>query len=90
MDLTNKPHRQIEYRLEQLDDELLLYHPGQTTILYCNPSASVIWQLCDGQRTVEEIAALLTESYPDSAETIAADVETTLRRFAAYGAIEWR
>jgi hypothetical protein len=66
------------------------YHPGQTTILYCNPSASVIWQLCDGQRTVEEITALLAESYPDSAGTIVADVESTLRRFAAYGAIEFR
>jgi len=89
MNLTHKPQRQVDFRLEQIDDELLLYHPGQTTILYCNSSASLIWQLCDGQRTVEEITVLLSESYPESAEAITADVETTLHRFAAHGAIEF-
>ncbi len=72
-----------------IDDELLLFHPGEGAILYCNPTASLIWQLCDGQHTVQEIAALLGAAFPEAAEAIAADVEATLQQFLRHGAIEF-
>jgi len=77
-----------DYRLETLDTEQLLYDPEQTRVLCCNETASLIWRLCDGQRTVEEIVALLTEAFPEAADTIAGDVEATLEEFAQHGAIE--
>jgi hypothetical protein len=85
----NKPQRKPDYRLEMIDDELLLFHPGETKILYCNQTASLIWQLCDGQHTVEEITALLSDAFPEAADTIAADVEATLQEFLQQGAIEF-
>jgi hypothetical protein len=88
MEPPKKPRRKTDYRLELIDDELLLYHPGRTKILYCNQTASLVWNLCDGQRTAEEIAALLAESYPEAA-AIPADVEATLGQFLEHGAIEW-
>lgn len=86
---SRKPLRQPDYRLETIDDELLLFHPAETQVLYCNQSASVIWQLCDGQRTAQEIAALLSDAYPESADEIARDVEVTLQTFLEYGTIEF-
>lgn len=86
---SNKPRRKADYRLEKIDDELLLYHPGETKILYCNQTASLIWELCDGQRTVGEIIAALSEAFPEAAESIPADVEATLGQFLEHGAIEW-
>lgn len=71
-----------------IDGELLLYQPGETKILYCNQTASLIWQLCDGTHTKEEITALLKEGYPEAAGTIASDVDETLSRFLDEGAIE--
>ncbi len=85
----NKPRRVPDYRLEKLDDELLLLHPAQAQVLYCNETASLIWQLCDGQRTGAEISALLAEQYPDAADVIARDVTSTLAQFHAHGAIEY-
>lgn len=85
----NKPRRKPDYRLEMLDDELLLYHAAQTRILYCNESASTIWQLCDGQRTSQEITAILSAAYPEAADRIADDVEETLQQFLQHGAIEF-
>lgn len=85
--LTKIPQPIENYRLEELDDELLLYHPAAETIIYCNQTASLVWQLCDGQRSGQEIVALLQAAYPDTAEAIAADVEATLRQFAEHGAI---
>ncbi len=85
----NKPCRKPDYRLEKIDNELLLFHPAQTKIMYCNETASLIWQLCDGQSTPQEIVALLAAAYPEAADTIADDVQATLQQFAQHGAIEF-
>ncbi len=83
-----KPRRKTDYRLEQLDNEMVLYHPSETKILYFNQTASLIWQLCDGERTAEEMISLLSESYPESASDIASDVQSTLQQFEEHGCIE--
>jgi hypothetical protein len=87
MELSCKPRQALDFRLEQLDGELLLYHPGQTTIMYCNPTASLIWGLCDGQRSVQDIIALLSAAYEQAGAAVAADVEATLEQFYQHGAI---
>jgi Coenzyme PQQ synthesis protein D (PqqD) len=87
MELSCKPRQTPDFRLEQLDGELLLYHPGQTTIMYCNPTASLIWGLCDGQRSVQGIIALLSAAYEQAAAAVAADVKATLEQFHQHGAI---
>ena len=89
MSLQSTPWRKPDYRLEQIDDELLLYHPNQTQILYCNQTASLIWNLCDGRLTAQEIIDLLGAAFPEARQTIAADVTATLEQFQQYGAIEW-
>jgi hypothetical protein len=86
---SDKVCQEPDYRLEMIDDELLLYHPGETKILYCNQTASLVWGLCDGSRTVEEITKLLCEAFPDAAYTIPADVEATLEQFHQHGAIKY-
>ena len=87
MMFTNKPQRTPNYQLEQIDDELLLFHPSETSILYCNATASLVWQLCDGQRTVQEIINLLKDAYPEAEETLADDIKSSLDQFAQQGAI---
>jgi len=88
MALSHKPRRKPDFRLEEIDGELLLYHPTSTTIMYCNPSASIIWQLCDGERTIEEIAMLLAAAFAQNLETITTDVESTLDLFCKHKAID--
>ena len=86
---SDKPRQKSDYRLEMIDDELLLYHPGETKIMYCNQTASLVWGLCDGGRTVADITTLLVESYPEAADAIPGDVKTTLSQFLEHGAIEF-
>ncbi|NJN95929.1 MAG: PqqD family protein [Anaerolineales bacterium] len=88
MELSAKPRQKPDYRLEKLDDELLLYHPGRTAIMYCNTTASLIWQLCDGLRTGQEIANLLSTAYEQPTAEMAAAVAATLEQFCRHGAIE--
>lgn len=88
MQISSRPNRKPGFHLEAIDNELLLFHPVQTTVMYCSETASLIWRLCDGQRTVEEIAALLVDAFPEAAEEIPGDVEAALEQFLRHGAIE--
>lgn len=81
------PRANTEFSLEEIDDELLLYHPAKTKAVYLNETAALVWQLCDGQRSVGEIVSLLEENYPES-DTIGTDVQQTLQQLADNGAVE--
>jgi hypothetical protein len=87
MALSDIPQRQADYRLEQFEDELILFHPNQAKILYCNPTASLIWRLCDGRRTTAEIISLLRAAFPEAAATLTTEVQSTLAQFQQHGAI---
>jgi hypothetical protein len=87
---TDIPVPNTEYRLEKLDDELLLYHPAATKTVFLNETACLIWQLCDGERSVGEIVELLRESVPELGTAIPSDVETALSSFAEHSVIEFK
>jgi hypothetical protein len=82
-----KPIRNPEMRVEKVDSDLLAYHPQGDRILQLNETAAVIWGLCDGQRTVQEISRLLEEAYPDDAEQIHADLPIILKALEEEGCI---
>lgn len=71
----------MNYHLEQMDNEVLLFNPHNQMVLYLNETASLIWQLCDGERSLPEMIELLVEAYPEAASTIPGDVERTLHQF---------
>jgi len=60
--------------LEPVDDEFTVYHPTETTTLHLNQTGALLWQMCDGRRTVAEIVDLLAEAYPHQRQEIAAQV----------------
>jgi len=85
-----RPYPTPGYQIETLDEEIVLFHPAERKILYSNQTGALIWQFCDGQRSVEEIATLLSDAYPEVAQQVKADVKKTLLTFAQHGAITWR
>ncbi len=89
MDKLDIPHRMPGFKMERMDNELLLFDPAQTKIMYCNETAALIWELCDGERTGHEIIAMLKEVYPDAVDAIARDVEATLKLFSEHSAIDF-
>ena len=79
MDLDKIVQLKPDFFLERMDDEIIVYHPTLTTSLYFNETGALIWQLCDGQRTVAEIVALLCQTYPESAAQIETEVTALLQ-----------
>lgn len=60
--------------LEDMDGEMLLYHPATAMTLHLNGPSAIVWQLCDGQRNAQQIIELVQEAFPEQAEQILADV----------------
>lgn len=70
-----------ECLLEDMDGELLLYNPNNATTLHFNGPSAVVWELCNGEISVNQMIDTVREAYPDQAEQIEGDIVTVLNEF---------
>jgi len=82
------PRRRERYTVEWMDNEALIYRRPANTAIYLNETATVIWHLCDGARTVKEIIDILVDAYPDAAADVRADVKETIEELVRNGALQ--
>ena len=71
----------------EVDGEFFLYDPVTDRVVLINDSAAVIFALCDGTRTEDEIAAEVQRLYASEAEHLHDEVRATLAHFMADGLI---
>jgi coenzyme PQQ biosynthesis protein PqqD len=81
------PRPVVDVEMEVLEGEILLYHLQQDRAVYLNPTAAMIWGLCDGKRSVAEIVRLIGETYPDAVATLHEDVRATLKKLQENGVL---
>ena len=81
MNVAYQQHKDV--LLEDMDGEILLYHPAKALTLHLNGPSAVVWHLCDGNRTVADIVDLVKEAYPQQASQIETDVINVLEDFLA-------
>ena len=74
-------------RMEIMDGETVLYEENSKKMIYLNESATVVFQLCEGQRTIREIIEILTTAYPDASASIAQDVLAVIEYLVQESAI---
>jgi hypothetical protein len=55
---------------------------------HLNPSATVIWQLCDGSGSAQELALDIAEEYGLDPATIVGQVITVIAELDALGLVE--
>lgn len=82
-----RPQQAAGYFVEEIDGEKLLYRLGGHKAIHLNDSATVIWTLCDGTRTAQDIIDLLKSEYPGSEAAIAADVREAIELLLSEGAL---
>ncbi len=71
---------------EEMGEELLLYRPN-TRIIHLNGTAAAIWKLCDGTRTVRDVADCLEAAFPDAKPRIAREVQDVVDQLLRDGAL---
>jgi hypothetical protein len=75
--LTTTPERRPGVLAQQVkpdDPSLVLLNPKTGEYYTLEAVGTRVWQLCDGKRTISEIAAIIGEEYDESRETIESDV----------------
>ena len=53
-------HRKEDLVVQEVDDEILVYDLRTHKAKCLNPTSSMVWKLCDGTRSPQEISRLLT------------------------------
>jgi Coenzyme PQQ synthesis protein D (PqqD) len=71
-----------------VDGEVVILDRQSDLIHQLNHTASYIWDLCDGQSTVGEIANQLAAAFHVDAHTAGRDVATTIRQLHSLGLLE--
>jgi hypothetical protein len=83
----SRPMHEPNYRLEEVDGDVMLFHPARTEIHHLNATAALVWQLCDGQRSIGEIILILQESYPEAKDEIPGDVAEVVKDLIQKGCL---
>jgi hypothetical protein len=75
------------YFIEEMEGECLLYRLGAHKAIHLNETALLIWKLCDGTRSMQDIIAFLRGEYPDVQDGLAEDVREAVELLVREGAL---
>ena len=81
------PKQAFGFFVEEMEGENLLYRLGGHKAIHLNDTATLIWKLCDGSRTVQAIIDLLKKEYPGSEVAIGTDVLEAVQLLLNEGAL---
>jgi Coenzyme PQQ synthesis protein D (PqqD) len=70
------------------EEEMMLFLQGREALHTLNTTAWAVWDLCDGQRTIAEIAQELSGVTGHPVEAVLADVRTTVERLGALSLLD--
>ena len=88
--LAKRPLRSTEVWLRQAKAENAIYDPATGSVHLLNETARAIWDLCDGETTVEEMVTAIVELCGMHRDIVIEDVDRILTEFGAAGLLTWR
>lgn len=83
-----QPSKVAEVLELDMGDGLILYNHDSSLVHHLNPSAALVWQLCDGMATVGDLAREITEEYGLERDEVEAQVASVIAEFDALDLVE--
>ncbi len=84
-----KPIRKPGIIVKDIGGEILLYSATEKAIHALNPTAQLIWELCDGEHTPEDMDHIIRAKFSVSDEhNVSTDIQQTLAAFADKGLLQ--
>ena len=77
----DSPRRVGRVVQHEIDGEIVLYDPKRNRVHTLNPTAAVVWQLCDGSRTADQLAEDMAILYDMDPSVIKRDLSQVLGEF---------
>jgi hypothetical protein len=86
---TTRPVRKPGITAKDIGGETLLYSAEEEAIHILNPTAQLIWELCDGEHTVEDMEQAIRTSFSVADENdVSGDIWRTLEVFVGKGLLQ--
>jgi hypothetical protein len=79
----------VAHEVEDSGDVVIFDDKGNRLLLL-NDIGAAVWLLLDGERSVHEIARVITETLPADPAKVETDVQAFIDSLAAHGVIELR
>jgi hypothetical protein len=76
-----KPIARADLIVEELDGEAVIYDEETTELHHLNPTATIVFGLCDGTSTVGEMSAEIAAAFGVPTEQVEPQVRTLIERF---------
>ena len=70
---------------EEFDDWAILFNPDTADVVCINPVGVVIWKLMDGEHTLENMVAKITERFSEVPDAVGKEVNTFIDKLAENG-----
>lgn len=85
--MSGHPVARDDVRVVELDGETVLFDPVAARTVLLNGTASAVWTLLDGSRSVGDIASALATVFEVDVETIIGDVVRTVEQLTESGVL---
>ena len=76
-----RPQVRPDLTVVELDGEAVIYDEETTDLHHLNPTATIVFGLCDGASTMKEISTDISEAFGAPIEEVEPQVRTLIRRF---------
>ena len=67
--IMEKPKARQDITVQNMGDEVLLYDSDRESVHILNHTAHAIWNLCDGNHTIEEIQQKMQKQFSEAKES---------------------
>jgi PqqD family protein of HPr-rel-A system len=78
-----RPGKAAEVLELDMGDGVILYNHDSSLVHHLNPSAALLWKLCDGEATVKELAGEIAEEYDLERDTVLGEISGVIAEFDA-------
>ena len=73
------PMRREDISSQRLGDEVVLYDAMGDAVHVLNPTAQLIWELCDGEHSIEDMEAAIRKDFSvDPGEDLVGDIQRAI------------
>ena len=80
-----KPMARDDLTIVELDGEAVIYDEQTADLHHLNPTATIVFGLCDGTATVSELATDMAEAFQVPVEEVESQLRSLLRSFRSQG-----
>ena len=88
LDSTRKPQRRHDLSVHESEGAFHVVDPGGTPLFRLNDTARALWDVCDGETSIDEMIDAAGQLFAAPSPVLRADVISAIEEFYAMGLLE--